>query len=250
MKTYLLKHFLGLFVILFVSTACKKDDSPTNSNSGTTEPLKILPLGDSRVEDGDESSYSYRYDLWKNLIDEGYTFDFIGPEKDPETYASYNNQEFDKDHAGSGGAKTNDIISWLNSEILVDGNPVPDIVLLGIGGNDLNDEADPVTVLTNINTIIDLIQAKNSDVTIFVEQIAGAMPSLMSTELTLALQGFNTEIANLATAQTTETSKVIAVNMSSILNDSDYSDEVHYNESGGKKVADQYFEAILANIAK
>ena len=46
---------------------------------------------------------SYRYGLWKNLVDYGYDFDFVGSQKDYGTYAEYLDQEFYKDHEGQGG---------------------------------------------------------------------------------------------------------------------------------------------------
>ena len=46
---------------------------------------------------------SYRYGLWKNLVDYGYDFDFVGRQKDYGTYAEYLDQEFYKDHEGQGG---------------------------------------------------------------------------------------------------------------------------------------------------
>ncbi len=55
---------------------------------------KILCLGDSRVE-GSETYDSYRYELWKDLIDCSWDFDFVGAEIDPILYPSYQNNTFD-----------------------------------------------------------------------------------------------------------------------------------------------------------
>ena len=65
---------------------------------------KILCLGDSRVE-GSETYDSYRYELWKDLIDCDWTFDLVGTESDPILYPSYQNNIFDPNHQGIGGQK-------------------------------------------------------------------------------------------------------------------------------------------------
>ena len=55
---------------------------------------------------------------------------------------------------------------------------------------------------------------------------------------------FNSEIPDIATAQTNGSSQVIAVDMSSNWGDEYMADEVHYNERGAKEVADRYFAAL------
>lgn len=58
----------------------------------------------------DNDSYeSYRYELWKNIIDNNYNFDFIGREKDYGTYPLYAGLEFDNGHEGSGGFESDDV---------------------------------------------------------------------------------------------------------------------------------------------
>ena len=57
-------------------------------------------LGASRVE-GDRPNYeSFRYELWKDLIENNWTFDFIGTQLDSRFYPLFNNLNFDTDHEG------------------------------------------------------------------------------------------------------------------------------------------------------
>ena len=51
---------------------------------------------------------SFRCGLWKNLVDYGYDFDFVGRQKDDGTYAEYLVREFDNDHKGQGGFESDD----------------------------------------------------------------------------------------------------------------------------------------------
>ena len=55
--------------------------------------------------DGGSFFESFRYGLWKNLVDYGYDFDFVGKQKDDGTYAEYLVREFDNDHKGQGGSR-------------------------------------------------------------------------------------------------------------------------------------------------
>ena len=48
----------------------------------------LIIISSCKKHNEQENDYyeSYRYELWKNLIDNNYNFDFIGREKDYDTY--------------------------------------------------------------------------------------------------------------------------------------------------------------------
>lgn len=159
---------------------------------------------------------------------------------DDGDYPVYQGQAFDRDHEGTGGAMTSDIIETLE-DILTTEN-VPDVVLLGIGGNDLVDEVrNAEETVANIKRIIDMLQEANSNVTILVEQIAPARSDLMSPEFSDILIEFNAGIGELAEA---EGARVIAVEMGIDWSDEYMPDQLHYNEVGAKIVADRYYETL------
>lgn len=223
----------------------------------TQEIMKNLPLfilffmslflfycekeNDVSTEEGYES---YRYELWKNLLDEGYQFDFIGALRDEGNYPDHAQQAFDRDHQGTGGIQTNGILQQLNDDL--DIAQSADVVLLGIGGNDLlnNPESYLPTILMNINEIIDILQAQNPNVIIFIEQIAPGHSDLMTNDLNDFFNSFNSQIPTIAANQTNDNSTVIPVNMSTAWQDDYLADPVHYNEEGAKIVADRYFQAM------
>ena len=186
---------------------------------------------------------SYRYELWKNLVDNNYNFDFVGRQKDYGTYKEYSGQEFDNDHEGAGGFESEDVLS--NIDEVLSTISSPDIVLLSIGGNDLLGGGNPPSEpIANINLIVEKLQTNNSNITIFLEQIAPANSETMTSSLTTNINDFNSQIVSIADSLTTITSKVIALDMNTNFNESYLADAVHYNEAGAKFIADIYFSGI------
>jgi lysophospholipase L1-like esterase len=186
---------------------------------------------------------SYRYELWKNLVENNYSFDFLGTINDNGSYDDYNGQSFDKNHEGIGGFESEDVLDNINEVLLnID---TPDLILLSIGGNDLLDGGNPPSEpISNITQLINELQNYNSYITIFLEQIAPASNNTMTTQLTQIINDFNSQIVTLANSSTNNNSNVIAIDMYSDFNESYLADDVHYNEVGAKFIADKYFSGI------
>ena len=126
----------------------------------------------------------------------------------------------------------------------------PNIVLLSIGGNDLLDGGNPPSEpISNINLLVDKLQAHNSAITIFIEQIAPANDATMTMNLTTNINEFNSQIDLLASSLTTSSSKVIALDMNTNFDESYLADDVHYNELGAKFIADIYFLGIQSEYS-
>ena len=231
-----------LFLIFFAS--CEKENdlaSKPQSNSLN----KILNLGASRVEGGRPEYESYRYELWKKLKENNFTFDYIGTQTDESFYPQFNNIIFDSDHEGRGGWTSGDILECLNSWLNLTGPP--DIVLFSSpGGNDALEGLSYTQAVHNINSIIDVIQDYNPNTTIIIEQMAPARSDIMTTELTEFLELMQQEVLNIAEVKTTSTSEVLAIDMFSGFNDSLLADDVHYNEDGAKFIASRYFNLLVS----
>ncbi|MEK9620202.1 MAG: GDSL-type esterase/lipase family protein [Flavobacteriales bacterium] len=226
MKNFKIKISLSyaLFLLIIISS-CKKHNEQEN-----------------------DSYESYRYELWKNLIDNNYNFDFIGREKDYGTYPLYAGLEFDNDHEGSGGFESEDVLA--NIDEILTTIASPDIVLLSIGGNDLLDGGNPPSEpIANIVELVGKLQTHNSNITIFLERIAPANNETMTSSLTNKLNDFNSQIVTIANSLTSNTSKVIALDMNTNFNESYLADDVHYNELGAKFIADIYFNGIQSEFA-
>jgi lysophospholipase L1-like esterase len=229
-------------ILLFVS--CNKENPAPKPQS--TSINKIMPLGASRVEGDSPSFESYRYELWKKLLDGNHTFDFIGTMSDEASYPNHNDQTFDLDHEGRGGWTSGQILAEIDSWLGQTG--APDIVLLSSpGGNDALTGQSYSQAISNVNGIIDRLQASNPNVTIIIEQMAPAHSSAMTPTLTSYLSQMQTDIPTLASQQSTSTSQVIVVDMQTGFSDNFLADDVHYNAAGAEFIAGRYYD-LLVNI--
>lgn len=200
-----------------------------------------------KKQNNNENGYeSYRYELWKMLIDNGYQFDLIGTQIDDGNYPDYLGNSFDRDHEGIGGIESEDLLSNL-SEVLLN-VPVPDLVLLCVGGNDLLNGDDPSAPISNIHLIIDVLQNNNPNVTVFIEQIAPAREDAMNNELTNKITSFNNQIISVANNQSNNNSIVSPIDMYTNFSNSFFADDVHYNEQGANFVAGKYLNAIQSTF--
>lgn len=252
MYVQFIKNGLSVLVLCFLLMSCEDQVNPgqdCNPKLHLDTTLKILPLGDSRVEGGSPEYESYRYSLWKKLIENAWDVDFIGSRQEQTKQAPVLGTCFDNDHEGTGGAITTDILETLIQ--IGNGYGVPDIVLLGIGGNDLLDAgATPAATIANIESIIGQLQSQSPKVIIFLEQIAPGISSLMTPTFTTQFNTFNSGILEVAQRKSNANSKVIAIDMAADWKDEYLADPVHYNLSGAQVVADRYFAAIELNVTK
>lgn len=231
---------LGMSLILF--NFCNKEDD-TAPKPQSTSINKILPLGASRVEGARPDFESYRFELWKDLVENNWTFDFIGTQSDDASYPLFNNQAFDIDHEGRGGWTSGEILESLNDWLNLTGSP--DIVLFSSpGGNDILNGQDYDQTISNINGIIDLLQANNPNVTIVIEQPAPGRSDFMTTEYTDAFNQLGQDVLEISESQTSAESQVIAVDMFTGFNDTHLADDVHYSTEGAVFIATRYYELL------
>lgn len=241
MKLKLKILLFGISLMIFNS--CNKEENDITPKPQSNSINKILPLGASRVEGARPEYESFRYELWKDLIDNNWSFDFIGTQSDDASYAPFDNNIFDIDHEGRGGWTSGQILDELNSWLSETGTP--DIVLLSSpGGNDALEGLPYEDAVENINSIIDILQTNNPNVTIVIEQMAPGRTDIMTAELTSFLDQMQQEVLNISTNQSTSTSQVIAVDMFTGFDDSFLADDVHYNESGAEFIATRYYNAL------
>jgi len=242
---------LRLTLPLLFLLACDDSTEPVSNPGGTEElqpeQIALLPLGDSRVEGARPAYESYRYELWKLLVAAEHDINFTGNFEDPAVYPSFMEAPFDDEHAGVGGDQTVDVLSRLD-DALNSANRPPDIVLLGIGGNDLLEGNRPLEVVVdNIGQIVDQLYAANPEVVVIVEQIAGANPDAEgAAELNSQLQAMIEQIEELAAQQQAAGRTVIAVDMNTGFTSEPgfYADAVHYSEAGAREVAERYFVVV------
>lgn len=227
---------------MLLFNACDKDDSNPKPPSNSIN--KIFPLGASRVEGARPAFESYRYELWKDLKENNWTFDLIGTQSDNATYPRFNSDNFDIDHEGRGGWTSGEILGGLNGWLNQTGSP--DIVLFSSpGGNDILNGQNYNQTISNINAIIDALQTNNPNVTIIIEQPAQGRSDFMTMEFTNAFNQMRQDVLSISANQTTTESQVIAVDMFTGFNDSYLADEVHYNEAGAEFIATRYYNVLI-----
>lgn len=244
MRMNILNFTTLLFAILCI-TNCSKDDRNEETLTCTSieKGTKIMPLGASRVQGFPGLFESYRYALWKDLIDGEWAFDFVGTNQDLWEYESYKNFCFDNEHEGRGGwtaVQINENIkNWLDAVGEVD------IVLFSSpGGNDALAGDDLNSIVTNINAIIDKIQEHNPNITIVIEELAPGKSSFMTDEYKLLFAQMKTVIYQIATNQTSTSSKVVVVDMATGFTDDLLADDIHYNKAGAEFIATRYYNAL------
>ena len=230
------------FVLVGLISCGDEPIEQTNTNTNTTI-NKIMALGASRVEGNRPKYESFRYETWKDLIENNYSIDFIGTQNDPGSYPVVENLNFDPDHQGRGGWTSGDILDQLESDLDMAGTP--DVVLFSSpGGNDALQNLPYDEAIGNINEIVDILQEVNPNVTLIIEQMAPGRTDIMTEELLNYFNQLQDEILIIAKNKATTTSQVIAVDMFSGFTDAMLADDVHYNTKGAMFIAQRYYDVL------
>jgi hypothetical protein len=235
------KTLTTIFIISLIFGCSKDEDSPKPMSTSIN---KIMILGASRVEGSRPDYESFRFNLWKNMIENNWTFDFIGTQSDEASYPPFNSFDFDIDHEGRGGWTSGQILDGIGDWLTETGPP--DIVLFSSpGGNDALEQLSYSEAVSNINSIIDVIQSSNPNCIIIIEQMAPGHSEIMTTELTNFWNQMQEEVLDMAENKTTINSQVIAIDMFTGFGDNFLADDVHYNEDGAEFIADRYYKTII-----
>ena len=234
---------LLVWIVLLGLLACNKSDTIQSKRTGEHVKNAIWPLGASRVEGNPNDYYSYRYDLWKMLLDSGWIFDYVGTQTDEFDYPKVNGNVFDSDHQGHGGWTSQDILEHLDDWIhAID---TPDIVLISSpGGNDALEGLSMNKAISNIEKIIQKIQSYNSHAMIIIEKMAPARSDLMNDGLGARMTEMNTALSGICVELSNDKSTVLQVDMLEGFNDDFLADDVHYNKLGAKFIASNYYETL------
>ena len=231
----------------FISFSCVNEEYTTEINSfytASTSDNKIMPLGASRVDTNRPYFESYRYELWKLLLSSELEFDYVGTQNDSSDYSEYLGETFDVDHEGRGGWTAEGILSEINTWL--DNTDIPDIVLFSApGGNDALGGVDYNTIISNVNSIIDILQERNPNITIIIEKPAPVHSSLMTGYINDYFVQLENDIEDLCLNQTTSYSQVTYVDMFTDFIDDYLADDLHYNQDGAQFIANKYYEVLI-----
>lgn len=221
--------------------------------------LKILSLGDS-ITQAEINRASYRYPLWKKLIDADIKFDFVGSmdtqqdkySKGTPPQPNYKGRTFDKDHEGH--------FSWEASDIIIGRNPNNgtgsgnlaqwvqnydfDIALVHLGTNDIFRNQSNAQITGELKDVIIALRRDNPRAIIL---LATMIPSSKSERIEKGVESMNEVIPGIAKEMNTADSPVIIVDQFSGFNlETDSYDGIHPNAFGEEKMAQRWFDAIQA----
>jgi lysophospholipase L1-like esterase len=208
--------------------------------------IRIMPLGDSITEGvlGSSDDTGYRRALYLSLTDAGISVNFVG------SLANGSPTDFDPDHEGHNGWRADEILngrhgagnitSWLTK------NP-PDIILLHIGTNDISQDQSVGSTVSEVNQILDRIDAKSTATVVFLARIINRNDTVVS-RIT-ATTHYNDSLQQLANTRIAAGDLIFVVDQESALSyPADIADRVHPNDGGYAKMAQRWFEALSAYL--
>lgn len=202
--------------------------------------VKIMPLGDSITESFVDHA-SYRFFLYNQLVQAGYNVDFVGT-KHGVNGGSPLYSNFDQDHEGHSGDRADEVATNVEQWAT---QTKPDVVLLHLGSNDLEQDQSNSTTIDDLSDVIANLRAAVPKVKILLAQII--------TEQTRAddFADLNGHIATLATQLNTKASPVVLVDQNTGFDaDVDTFDGVHPDESGERKLANNWLKALTKVLPK
>lgn len=213
--------------------------------------LRIMAVGDSITEAKWKTPGrdSYRSALWYQLRDAGYTgLDFVGSKvgvKDNPNPPG----DWDKDHEGHYGWRADQIVNGNANEPaagrMADWAATyrPDIALVHIGSNDMNQGQSVASTLDDIRAIVAALRAGNPSVKIAVAQVIPWTKTAATDRATRALNAAMPALAEMSTAS----SPVVVVDQNTGYDPACNYDKVHPKPCGQRTIADRWVRAMESN---
>ncbi len=205
-------------------------------------PVRIACIGDSITQGGirGRDEFTYRWALFRLLVDAGVDFDFVGSKNDgfdadAEWPKSYKAVPFDPDHEGIYGITTRAAFERLPAAVKKWPAP-PTMALIHLGTNDLSAGNFEANVIEPLRGIIALLRKQNPRMVI----LLGHLNFNNDREVILLREA----VEKLRQESDTPNSPVRTVNHFDSWNDSDTFDGVHPNAQGQQKMAVKWFEAM------
>lgn len=201
--------------------------------------LKIMPLGDS-ITEGYPVEGGYRIALWDSLVNQDdRSVDFVGSQANGPVQLVDHNHEghggwWIKD-SGSGSDMYSNVTSWFASA-------QPHMVLLHIGTNDLR-VTDPYTCIQRLDDLVARIFSISPDVRLV---MAAIIP--VESQVYVSNQAYPNAIPGIVNKYQALGKKIYLADMRTILQSSDYNDELHPALSGYNKMAAVWHSVITSVI--
>lgn len=208
-----------------------------------------MPFGDSVTAFGSAPESSYRYWLWHDLQDAGFTnISFVGHSSGVGDGAPANS-DFDQSYEGSGN-------NWTSLSAANDARNAarlaPDIILLDFGSNDFGqpwETADLGATRTNLEQTIQTLRAALPNVIILLARPTDWVTSDRSEKKFMSQ--LSATINKVAEDERKLGANIIVVNLFGCFNpQTDTKDGMHPNVKGEQKIAKKYFAALKPILKK
>jgi acyl-CoA thioesterase I len=214
------------------SGASSGSESTITSNAGTsTDPLRILPLGDS-ITDGLDVPGGYRIALAADLDTADKAYDFVGSMRNGPPGLT------DRDHEGHLGWRIDDITAIVAD---VMSSHEPDVVLLMIGTNDISHGHRLDTMTDQLDTLIDTITDADPEVSVYVSTV----PPLVNNAA--KVDAFNAVLPAVVDRARAAGHDVELVDAAGSVTLDELSDGVHPSAAGYAEIGHEWAKALLGS---
>lgn len=251
MHQYVLKIFYSFLLFILLLTLPQTIAAQT---------VRVMCLGNS-ITQADENHVSYRYPLWKKLVDAGIEVEFVGSHdknkwgaNSPKQNTTYNGKTFTNVNEGHWGWRIDQILNGHNENQHVGKlsgwlqQYTPDYALLHLGTNDIFQNQPIDETIAELEEVIRQIRARNSTVRIMLAQLIPAN-KFWDNYTDGAIRAYNTKIAALVDKLNTAASPVILVDQYSGFDPATMLyDEAHPNEQGEEVMAQKWYTALMSQL--
>lgn len=175
------KLILIILFLLFCSSSYSNNtfgSATIYKSRNNRDVRRVLPLGDSITvgENADDDDFGYRDHLQDLLnANNGLIYDFVGPNQTPASSSTH-----DIDHAGVNNERTDEIEARLSTALstYMTNAPSGSMVTIHAGNNDIAQSVDPNVAVANVEDMIDIIHAFDSNIDVYIMLIIPRVISL------------------------------------------------------------------------
>ena len=190
-------------------------------------PVKIMPLGDSITWGaGSSTTSSYRPELWQRLVGgAGLAVDYVG--------SGQSGSLPDTDNEGHSGWRIEQITASIDGWLATSR---PDVVLLHIGTNDMNQNFDVANAPGRLGALLDRIHAGVPSAVVLVAQIVPALDAAIDARI----DAFNAAVPSVLSSR----AYTKLVDLNSTITAADLNDTLHPNDAGYTKMGKLWYSAL------